>query len=87
MDRARLEFESAELSGNADARQTALTKLAKLDSGDAATWGALGASLMARHDFKQAQQAYQKASELKPEDIAVLNTLGYAAGQAGNKCT
>ena len=84
LDRARLELESAELSGNAEARQAALTKLTKLDSGDAATWSALGASLMIRHDYKQAQQAYQKASELAPQDIAVLNTMGYAAGQAGD---
>ena len=66
------------------ARQAALIKLTKLDSGDAATWSALGASLMSRHDYKQAQQAYQKASELAPQDISVLNTMGYAAGQAGD---
>ena len=44
MDRARLEFELAELSGNADARQAALTKLVKLDSGDAATVACVGRS-------------------------------------------
>jgi len=84
LDRARLELESAELSGNGEARQAALTRLTKLDSGDAATWSALGASLMIRHDYKQAQQAYQKGSELAPQDVGVLNTLGYAAGQAGD---
>ena len=84
LDRARLEFGSAELSGNAEARQTALTKLTKLDSGDATTWSALGASLMIRHDYKQAQQAYRKASELVPQDVSVLNTMGYAAAQAGD---
>ena len=39
---------------------------------------------MNRHQFKQAQQAYQKATELEPEDISLLNGLGYAAGQAGD---
>ena len=84
MERARLELESAELSGNADARQAALSKLVKLDSGDAASWSALGATLMSRHDYRQAQQAYQKASELAPDDVGLLNTTGYAAGQAGD---
>ena len=39
---------------------------------------------MNRHDYRQAQQAYQKASDLEPEDIALLNLTGYAAGQAGD---
>ena len=84
MDRARLELESAEFSGNTEARQAALLKLVKLDSGDAASWNALGATLMSRHDYQQAQQAFQKASDLAPEDVALLNTTGYAAGQAGD---
>ena len=83
-DRARLEFELAELTGNPDARLTALAKLVKLEPGDASLWRATGDLMMNRHDFKQAQQAYAKASELEPDDIAVLNSLGYAAGQAGD---
>ena len=84
LDRARLELESAELTGNADARQSALGKLVKLDSGDSGAWRSLGDTLMNRHDYRQAQQAYQKASDLEPEDVALLNLTGYAAGQAGN---
>jgi tetratricopeptide (TPR) repeat protein len=84
LERTRLEVELAEMTGNLDARLAALTKLVKLDGGDASLWRGLGDSLMNRHEFKQAQQAYQKASELEPEDIAVLNSLGYAAGQAGD---
>src|ERR1039457_1408850 len=34
LERARLELESAELTGNPDARQNALSKLVKLDAGD-----------------------------------------------------
>ena len=29
---------------------------------------------MSRHDYRQAQQAYQKASDLAPEDVGLLNT-------------
>src|SRR5260370_3043147 len=81
LDRARLELESAELSGNADARQSALGKLVKLDSGDSGVWRSLGDTLMNRHDYRQAQQAYQKASDLEPEDVALLTFTGYSPGQ------
>ena len=84
LERARLEWASAEFTGNPDARQNALSKLVKLDAGDSTVWRALGDSLMNRHQFPQAQQAYRKASDLEPEDIALLNALGYAAGQAGD---
>jgi tetratricopeptide (TPR) repeat protein len=84
LERVRLELESAEFSGNIDARQTALSKLVKLDSGDAGAWSALAVSLMNRHEYRQAQQAFQKASDLEPRDVTVLNTMGYAAAEAGD---
>jgi tetratricopeptide (TPR) repeat protein len=84
LERARLELESAELTGNPDARQNALSKLVKLDTGDSNAWHALGDSLMNRHQFPQALEAYRKASHLEPEDVALLNSIGYAAAQAGN---
>jgi tetratricopeptide (TPR) repeat protein len=84
LERARLALESAELTGNPDARLSALSQLVKLDSGDSNAWRALGDSLMNRHEYRQAQQSYRKASDLEPEDIALLNAMGYAAGQAGD---
>ena len=84
LERARLALESAELTGNPDARLSALSQLVKLDSGDSNAWRALGDSLMNRHEYRQAQQSYRKASDLDPEDIALLNAMGYAAGQAGD---
>jgi len=84
VERTRLELEIAEYTGNLDARLAALTKLVKLDGADALQWRNLGDSLMLRHEFKQAQQAYQKATEIEPDDVALLNSLGYAAGQAGD---
>jgi Flp pilus assembly protein TadD len=84
LERANLEFQSAELKGNSEARQTALAKLVKLDSGNADLWSALAVSLMNRHEYRQALQAFQKASELEPQDPTVLNLTGYAAAQAGD---
>jgi tetratricopeptide (TPR) repeat protein len=84
LERARLELESAELAGNPDARRDALTKLVKLDPADSTAWRALGDSLMSRHQFRQAQDAYRQASLLAPDDVSLLNALGYAAGQAGD---
>jgi Flp pilus assembly protein TadD len=84
LDRARLELESAELAGNPDARLNALSKLVKLDAGDSTAWRELGDSLMNHHQFPPAQQAYRKASDLEPEDVVLLNALGYAAAQAGD---
>ena len=84
IERARLELESAELSGNPDARQSALAKLVALDSADSNAWRALGDSMMNRHQYRQAQQAYRKASDLEPEEATLLNSLGYAAAQAGD---
>ena len=84
LERARLALESAELTGNPDARLSALSQLVKLDRGDSNAWRALGDSLMNRHEYRQAQQSYRKASDLAPEDIALLNAMGYAAGQAGD---
>jgi Flp pilus assembly protein TadD len=84
LERARVELESAEYSGNPDAQLSALSKVVKLDSNDARAWRALGDSQMNRHDYPQAQQAYQKASDLEPQDVALLNYIGYSAGQSGD---
>lgn len=84
LERARLELESAELTGNPSARWSALSKLVKLDSGDSKAWRAMGDSLLNRHDFLHAQQAYQKAFDAEPEDVVLLNSVGYAAAQAGD---
>ncbi len=83
-ERARLELVAAELSGNPDARQKALTKMVQLDGSDVNMWRALADTAMARHDYRAAQQAYRKAVELEPDDVALLNSEGYAAGHAGD---
>jgi tetratricopeptide (TPR) repeat protein len=83
-NRARFEVQIAELRGDTPARVTSLAKLAKLEPADGTIWHALADLSMARHDFTQARQAYEKASALAPEDVDLLNSLGYAAAQSGD---
>ncbi|MCU1236973.1 MAG: Tetratricopeptide 2 repeat protein [Candidatus Solibacter sp.] len=84
LERARLQLVSAELSGNPTARQAALARLVQLDSGDSAAWRALADVAMGRRDYRTAAQAYHKALELDPDDVILLNLLGYAATQTGD---
>jgi tetratricopeptide (TPR) repeat protein len=44
----------------------------------------MGDSLMNRRRYREALEAYRKASDVEPEDIGLLNSMGYAAGQAGD---
>ena len=84
LERARLQLMAATLGGSAESRQKALANLAQLDSTDAGTWRSLGEVAMARHDYRTSLEAYRKAIELEPNDIAVLNQAGYAAAYAGD---
>jgi tetratricopeptide (TPR) repeat protein len=84
VERARFEFEATEFGGDAGVRQAALAKLARIDPSDAAPWRALADLALNRHEYRQAMEAYQKASALMPDDVQVLNLLGYAAAQAGD---
>lgn len=83
IERARFEFEAAEFGGDAQGRQAALLKLARLDPSDAAPWRALAQLALNRHDYRQAMEAGRKAIALAPDDIEMLNLLGYAASQVG----
>jgi tetratricopeptide (TPR) repeat protein len=82
-NRARFEVDLADLRGDVPARMTALAKLGKLESSDGTAWRALAELAMARHEYTQARQAYEKAVALAPQDADLLNSLGYAAAQSG----
>jgi Flp pilus assembly protein TadD len=84
VERARMEAEQAALRGDAAARQQALAAVAKADAGDPAAWRSLAEVAFARHDYRQAADAYQKSLAIEPEDAAALNQLGYAAAYAGD---
>ncbi len=84
IDRAQLEFDAANVSGNMASRQRALAGLARLTPNDPAVWSSMGEAAMSRQDYRQSVEAYQKALSLQPEDFAILNQLGYASAYAGD---
>lgn len=84
-ERAQLELAAAGLRNDSAARQKALLDLAKATPADAATWQTLGQTAYVRHDYPQAVAAYQKALQLLPNDVNVLNLLAYAQAFAGDK--
>ena len=84
LERVRIELEVAELNGNSGGRQAALGKLVKLDGTDPLSWIALGEGAMSRHQFRASLDAFRHASELQPEDGRLFNSMGYAAGEAGD---
>ncbi|HXA51958.1 MAG TPA: hypothetical protein VNV86_16695, partial [Candidatus Acidoferrum sp.] len=84
LERARLELQVAEITGDLNGRQEALTKLVALDAGDPVSWRALGETLMNRHEYRRAVDSLKKAADLEPGDAAAWNSLGYAAAYAGD---
>ena len=84
LERARIAVQAADLHANPAAKESALLVLAKLESVNPRTWQLLGELAMTRHDYKQAEDAYRRASELEPENVSLLNGLAYAATYAGD---
>ncbi len=82
-ERARMEFELANLRGDAVAQQRALAGLVKLDPRDPTAWRALAQSAMSHRDYTQTIQAWQKSIELE-DDPNSENQLAYAAAYAGD---
>jgi Flp pilus assembly protein TadD len=84
VDRARLNLESATLSGDRAARQQAFMALAAVNPNDASVWRALGEDAIGRRQYAAAVEALRKAVTADPREPANLNTLGYAAAYAGD---
>ncbi|HUI82376.1 MAG TPA: hypothetical protein VLY24_30845 [Bryobacteraceae bacterium] len=84
LERARLEFEAASLGGDHRGAQRALTTWARLTPNDPAVWQSMAQSNMNEHRYTDAERAYQRASAASPEDVNLLNQLGYTAAYAGD---
>jgi Flp pilus assembly protein TadD len=84
LEQARLEFEAASLAGDHKAAQSSLTAWARLTPNDPAVWQSMAQSSMNEHRYVDAERAYQRASAASPEDVSLLNQLGYAAAYAGD---
>src|SRR5262249_22058929 len=79
LERARLVYEAANLRGDSPGAERSLAAWARVAPTDPAVWTAIAQASMTHHDYAQAVQAYQEAVIIEPEDINLLNQLGYAA--------
>ncbi|HEV3332269.1 MAG TPA: hypothetical protein VG096_14870 [Bryobacteraceae bacterium] len=84
LERARLEFEAASLGGNHADAQRSLTTWARLTPNDPAVWQSMAQTNMNGHRYLEAAKAYQRAVAAAPDDVNLLNQLGYAAAYAGD---
>ena len=84
LERARLEFEAASLSGDHAAAQRSLTAWARLTPNDPAVWQSMAQTNMNGHRYEDAKRAWQRALAAAPDDVNLLNQLGYAAAYAGD---
>jgi len=83
-ERARIELMAAGLRNDSAARERALSGLANANPGDAENWRSLGDTAFARHDYRPAVEAFQKALHLQPNDANVLNQLAYSQAFTGD---
>jgi tetratricopeptide (TPR) repeat protein len=82
--KARLEFELAAVLGDAAGQTRALAALAQASPEDPVVWRAAGDSAFARKDMAAAVAAYRKTLSLDPNNILVLNQMGYALAALGD---
>jgi tetratricopeptide (TPR) repeat protein len=78
-ERARLEIDAASLRGDAAALEHGASDLTKAEPGDLDAWKVLAQSAFGRHDYRQAQNAYQKVLAIQPDDTNSLNQYAYSA--------
>ena len=84
LDRARLKFGAALLSGDFNARLEAITELTRLDPGDPNNHRALAEAFMSVRKYEEAITEFRRALSLRPDDILALNSMGYAAAYSGD---
>jgi len=83
-ERARLALNAAELNGDNVAKMQALAALAKAGPPDAGVYKGLGDAALQGRRYRDAVNAYHQALAIAPDDIAVLNLLGYAEAYLGD---
>lgn len=85
LERSRLDLIAAGLSGDRAAERQALVSLARADPGDPGVYRALGEIDTAGHAYAAAGKWYEQALQRGPDDIALLNQLGYVRAWAGDE--
>jgi tetratricopeptide (TPR) repeat protein len=84
LERARLEVAEAELRGDRGLRLRALDTVSKLTPSDPTVWQALAEARFNAHDYSRSAGDYGKAIEIEPQDVNVLNQMGYSCAYAGD---
>lgn len=82
--KARIQWRAASLRKDDPAQITALTSLVALTPGDAGVLFALAETEQRQRLFQAAAQHFRAVLALQPANADVMNTLGYAEGEAGN---
>lgn len=82
LERSRLGLIAASLSGDRVAEREALVGLTRTDPGDPGVYRMLGEIDTAGHSYAAAGKWYEQALQRNPDDIAVLNQLGYVRAWA-----
>lgn len=84
LERARMQLDSSSLESDPGAKQQALANLSKLEPRNVRTLQSLAEVAIVRHDYATAESAYRSATQLEPENAALLNEYAYAATYAGH---
>ncbi len=84
IDRAAVNLGAAALRGDYGAQTEALRTLARLDPADPDRHRTLAERLMSVRDYDGAIVEFRRALTLRPDDIAALNSMGYAAAFSGD---
>lgn len=82
VERARLGLLEAMLQGDRVAQYRALVALSKLTPADSEVFRNLGELDLMAHRYPAAVDSYNKAAARSPEDVLLLNQLGYAHSYA-----
>ncbi len=84
IERNRLDLLAAEIRGDRAAERCALDALNRATPADAGVYRSLAGIDLAAHGYASAVQEYEKALERDPDDVLLLNQLGYAEAYARN---
>jgi tetratricopeptide (TPR) repeat protein len=84
IDRAQFDLEAAALRADFPAQLQARRDLCRLDPADPNHHRALAQALMSVRQFDEAIVEFRRGLSIRPDDVAALNTMGYAAAYSGD---
>jgi tetratricopeptide (TPR) repeat protein len=82
-ERARTQIDAATMKNDPAAKQQALSALTRLEPANGHAWQLLAETAMTRRDYAASVDAFHHALQFEPENVALLNQLGYAAAYGG----